>query len=333
MIPLETYDIGIVGAGAWGTTLAMHLSRKGYRILLWAYEKEVVDEINRGHRNTVYLRDFDLPDQIRATTDLAEMKSASRLIISVPSAFYTHVVNDLARHIPEGVQILSATKGFLDSELKRPSEFLIELFPNHAIGVLSGPNLSKEIASGLPAVSRVASENKELIREFQLMLSSERFRVYGGSDIIGTELGGSLKNIIALAAGMADGLNLGENALAALITRGLAEMIKLGKILGAEERTFYGVSGLGDLICTCQSPLSRNHQVGKRLAGGEKLAAILSSISAVPEGIDTTRHVHKYAHNRDLDLPITRAVYSILFEDAVPETALRELMTRTLKME
>jgi glycerol-3-phosphate dehydrogenase (NAD(P)+) len=329
----ETYDIGVIGAGAWGTTLAMHLSRKGQSVLLWAFEPEVADSINQDHRNPIYLPDFELPVEVKSTGDLAQMGAISRLLIVVPSAFYASTVKQLASHVSGNAKLLSATKGFLDSNLRRPSEMLKEIFPGHQTGVLSGPNLSKEIAAGLPAVSRVASESEEFVREFQQILSSERFRVYGGSDIVGTELGGSLKNIIALAAGMASGLHLGENALAALITRGLAEIIKLGELLSAEARTFYGVSGLGDLICTCQSSLSRNYQVGYRLANSETLSQILSSISAVPEGVDTTRHVYQYAQNHGLDLPITGAVYNILFEESEPAAALRDLMTRTLKME
>jgi glycerol-3-phosphate dehydrogenase (NAD(P)+) len=333
MTPQGTYDIGVVGAGAWGTTLAMHLGLTGRKVLLWAFEPDVVSEINSDHTNSTYLKGFKLPEEIFATSDLADIGVAPRLIIVVPSSFYQRTVESLFPHLHNNVSILSATKGFLNPELKRPSELLIEKAPGHPIGVLSGPNLSREIASRLPAISLVASKDENLIREYQTMLSTERFRVYGGSDMTGTELGGALKNIIAIAAGMVDGLHLGENTMAALITRGLTEMIKLGKILGAEERTFYGVSGLGDLICTCQSPLSRNNLVGKRIAEGEKLDHIRASISAIPEGIETSKNVHKYAQAHNLDLPITQAVHRILFESAAPEMALRELMTRTYKME
>jgi glycerol-3-phosphate dehydrogenase (NAD(P)+) len=333
MTPSEPYDAGIVGAGAWGTTLASHLGQTGKKVLLWAFETEVVEEVNSRHRNSVYLPGFDIPPSVHATADLSDMSAVDRMIISVPSAFCAATLKSLAPHVAQGARILSATKGFVGPDLKRPTELLREILPDHLIGVLSGPNLSREISSGLPAISLVASDDEELVREFQSLLSTERFRVYGGSDVIGTELGGALKNIMAIAAGVAQGLNLGENALAALITRGLAEMIKLGKVLGAGERTFYGVSGLGDLICTCQSSLSRNHRVGRRIAAGEKLDAITSSMSAIAEGIDTTRHVQKYAESRGLDLPITKAVYNVLFKNAAPGEALREMMTRTLKME
>jgi len=329
----EKSTIGVVGAGAWGTTLALLLAQNGWKVKLWAFEKEVAEEINRDRRNSIYLEDVLLPEGIEASEDLSFMEDVERLIIAVPSAFYSSVAGDLARHVKGGARIISATKGFIGDELKRPSEFLREVFPGYKIGVLSGPNLAREIAAGLHAISLVSSEDEELVREFQMILSSERFRVYGGTDIIGTELGGALKNIYAIAAGIAEGFHLGENALAALITRGLAEMIKLGKFLGAQERTFFGVSGLGDLVCTCQSKLSRNHQVGVKIAEGRRLEEVQAEMKAVAEGIDTTRHVHHFAISHDLDLPITRAVYKVLFEGTNPGQALHELMTRTLKME
>jgi glycerol-3-phosphate dehydrogenase (NAD(P)+) len=333
MRPEEAYEVGVAGAGAWGTTLARHLGRSGRRVILWAFEPEVVSEINTSRQNSAYLSGVDLPDTVRATGDLADFAEVDKLIIAVPSAFYADTIEALAPAISPSCKLLSATKGFTGPELRRPTELLEEVFPEHAIGALSGPNLSREVASGLPAISLVASKNETLVREFQSMLSTERFRVYGGADVIGTELGGALKNIMAIAAGIADGLELGENAMAALIVRGLAEMIKLSKILGANERTIYGVSGLGDLVCTCQSVLSRNHLVGSRLAQGERLGEILAGMSAVPEGPNTTKHVHDYSESRGIDLPITGAVYNVLFNEAAPDEALRDLMTRSLKME
>jgi glycerol-3-phosphate dehydrogenase (NAD(P)+) len=207
------------------------------------------------------------------------------------------------------------------------------MFPGSPLGVLSGPNLSREVVSGKPAISLIASRDKDLVHEYQHLLSTERFRVYGSTDVTGTELGGSLKNIMAIAAGISDGLDLGQNAMAALITRGIAEMIRLGEHLGAEAKTFYGVSGLGDLVCTSQSRLSRNHEVGRRLASGETLGEILGSTKSVAEGVGTTKHVHEYAVEHGIDLPITGSVFKILYESADPGLALRELMTRKLKME
>ena len=327
------FEAGVVGAGAWGTTIASHLANRGHSTLLWAFEEEVAGEINSNHRNSVYLHDINLPDGLSATTELADMSAAKYLFVMVPSGFYKRTVEDLSKYIDDSIPILSATKGFVSDELARPSEFLAEMCPGHSIGVLSGPNLAREIAHGLPAISLVASHDEKLVQSFQSLLSTERFRVYGGTDMIGTELGGALKNIMAIAAGMVDGLNLGKNTHAALITRGLAEMIRLGEELGARTKTFYGVSGLGDLVCTAQSTLSRNHQVGNRIAKGEKLEDILSASRAVAEGIDTTRHVQAYSIKNGIDLPITDAVYKVLFKGADPFEALKDLMTRALKME
>ncbi len=327
------FDVGVIGAGAWGTTLGSHLVRSGHSVLIWAFEEQVRDEINATHHNSMYLSGFELPSDLQATSDLTEFSSIDRLIFAVPSAFCSETAGKLSPSVSTNAKILSATKGFVGPDLKRPSQLLRELLPGNPIGVLSGPNLSREISAGLPAISLVASKDANLIQDFQELLSTERFRVYGGTDVAGTELGGALKNIIAIAAGIADGLELGENALAALITRGLAEMIKLGKILGSNERTFFGVSGLGDLVCTCQSRLSRNQEVGRRIAGGMKLDEILASTASIAEGVGTTLHVHRFAQARDLDLPITRAVHNVLYERADPGIALHELMTRTLKME
>lgn len=333
MTPQETASVGVIGAGAWGTTLAAHLVRMGNSVLIWSYEEEVRDEINARHTNSVYHHGFDLPADLKATSNLSDFSDFSRLLIVVPSAFYTNVVRELSRHVQPHAQVVSATKGFIDNDLTRPMQFLEETLPQNPRGVLSGPNLSREISSGLPAISLIASKDAKMIQEFQSLLSTGQFRVYGGTDVAGTELGGALKNIMAIAAGIADGLSLGENTLAALITRGLAETIKIGRILGADDRTFFGVSGLGDLVCTSQSRLSRNQQVGRRIAGGETLDEILSAMAAVAEGVDTTRHVHSFGRDKDLDLPITNAVYTILFEGEDPSRALRELMTRKLKME
>jgi len=327
------FEIGIVGAGAWGTTLASLLTSAGCHTIVWAYESDVANDINKSSRNSVYLHDVDLPPGLVATNDFADLSDPNRLIIAVPSPFLAETLEQLAPHVKPGAELVSATKGFVASDLKRPSQLLEDILPGHSIGVLSGPNLSREIIRGLPAISLVASKDDDLVREYQRLLSTARFRVYGGKDVVGTELGGALKNIMAIAAGLADGLELGENALAALITRGLAEMIRLGKVFGADERTFYGVSGLGDLVCTSQSRLSRNHEVGRRLAAGESLDAVLQSSKAVPEGVGTTGHVHEFAFGRGLDLPITAAVHAVLFERAEPANVLRELMTRELKME
>jgi len=333
MVSDSRSELAVIGAGAWGTTLANHIAQTGRPTLIWAFEKEVCDEINSNHTNPVYLEGCRLHESLKATNDLSDLSDINRLIIAIPSKFFARSVKGLNDLVSKDCLIVSATKGFIDDTLRRPSDHLKELLPENPIGVLSGPNLSREVSMGLPAISLVASEEHSLVREFQDILSTERFRVYGGSDVAGTELGGALKNIMAIAAGMSDGLGLGENALAALITRGLAEMIKLGGLFGADERTFFGISGLGDLVCTSQSRLSRNQQVGRRIALGESLDEILTDMTAVAEGVETTRHVHEYAVQNNVELPITGSVHNILFEKADPSEAIRNLMTRTLKME
>lgn len=329
----KEYDLGIIGAGAWGTTLALHVSSQDIPVLLWAYEPEVVEEINHYRTNSVYLPGIPLNEKIHATSALDDFIHVRRLIVVVPSAFFSSVVSSVKQFIKPDIPIVSATKGFIGPQLQSPSSLLLSLFPGNSVGVLTGPNLAKEIAAGLPAISLIASQNEKLIEDFQSLLSTDRLRIYGSYDIVGAELGGAFKNVIAIAAGIADGLELGENSLAALITRGLAEMVKLGKILGADEKTVYGISGLGDLICTCQSPLSRNHHVGRHISKGIKLSEILRNMKAVAEGVWTTKIVYEYAEPQDIELPITSAVYHILFEDKDPSIAIRELMTRTLRME
>ncbi|MCX6647006.1 MAG: NAD(P)-dependent glycerol-3-phosphate dehydrogenase [bacterium] len=327
------FEVGVIGAGAWGTTIASHLCKAGHRTLLWAFEPEIIGEINADHTNTKFLNGIKLPDTLIATGDPSRLENIKKIIVVVPSQFLGDIVALFESRISPEAMIVSATKGFISSDLMRPSELLEVHFTNNPIGVLSGPNLSREVARELPTISLVASSDDNLVSEFQKLLSSDYFRVYGGKDVTGTELGGALKNIIAIAAGMLDGLDLGENTLAALVTRGLSEMIKLGTKLGAETKTFFGVSGLGDLVCTSQSRLSRNHEVGRRLASGEKLDKILSSTASVAEGINTTRHVHEFAAMHDLVMPITAAVYGVLFNNINPGDVLIGLMTRSLKME
>jgi glycerol-3-phosphate dehydrogenase (NAD(P)+) len=327
------FEVGVIGAGAWGTTIASHLCKEGHRTLLWAFEPEIIDEINANHTNSKFLNGITLSDSMTAAGDPCRFEKIQKFIVVVPSQFLGEVAALFDNHLSPDAMIVSATKGFISSDLMRPSELLELHFRNNPIGVLSGPNLSREVAQELPTISLVASSDDNLVNEFQNLLSSDYFRVYGGKDVIGTELGGALKNIIAIAAGMLDGLGLGENTLAALITRGLSEMIKLGTKLGAETKTFYGVSGLGDLVCTSQSRLSRNHEVGRRLATGEKLDKILSSTASVAEGVNTTRHVHEFASKHKLEMPITAAVYNVLCNEINPGDVLIGLMTRSLKME
>ena len=325
--------ITIIGAGAWGTTLSILLAEKGLPVKLWVYEKELYQEIKDIRENKWFLPGFSIPPAIDIISEDTEAAPASYLIFAVPSAHLRSVAKRFSKYIGKDDIIISATKGLEEESLKRMSEVLKDEIKNEKICVLSGPNLSREIANGLPSASVVASETENIAKAVQKLLMMERFRVYINTDVIGVELGGALKNIIALAAGIADGLELGDNAKAGLMVRGMAEIRKLGVALGAKAETFGGLSGIGDLITTCSSKLSRNHGVGERLANGEKLKDILSSMKATAEGIPTTKAAKKLAEKHKVEMPIMNEVHAVLFEGKDPYRAITDLMTRAPKEE
>jgi len=328
--------ITVIGAGAWGTTLADLIAAQDYAVRLWCFESEVAQQINSKRENESFLKGITLSKNITATNDCAEALSDAGLILFVvPSQHYRDTARMCRPFIEKGIYVLSASKGFEIESFKRMTEVLEDEWSgvDHSTGVLSGPNLSREIATRRPAVTRVASGDAELVDTFQKLLSCPYFRVYGGTDVIGTELGGALKNIYAIAAGVAAGLNFGHNTLASLITRGLKEMVRLGVKLGAREETFFGASGLGDLICTGFSELSRNHTIGRRLAAGESLDEMLDSMTHVAEGVYTTRAVYNHIGTTGIEMPIAEAVYKVLFEDLGPKDGVQSLMERRLKAE
>ena len=328
--------ITVIGAGAWGTTLADLIGRQDYLVRLWCLEPEVAEHIKLGRENEMYLRGVSLSENITPTLDLEEaLTDVGLILIVVPSQHFRNVAAKSRPFISAKCYALSASKGFEIETFKRMSEVLAQERAGleYAAGVLSGPNLSREISAGKPAVTLVASENEDLVHTFQHLLSCRHFRVYRGADVTGTELGGALKNIYAIAAGVVQGFNFGNNTLASLITRGLVEMIRLGVSLGAKTETFYGASGLGDLICTAFSELSRNNYVGRQLAAGEKLDDILASMHHVAEGVYTTKAVHKHLGESGIEMPIAEAVYSVLFEGFDPLEGVHALMGRDLKAE
>jgi glycerol-3-phosphate dehydrogenase (NAD(P)+) len=296
-------------------------------VKLWVRRKEQAEEINRQHTNSRYLGDFKLHEKLQATTDLAgSIPQAPILLVVVPSKFFRSVAREIGDNL-EGDQILvHATKGIEIDTFKRMSDVLREETCALKIGVISGPNLAKEIIAGQPAGALVASRYDEVVTRTQSLFQGSWMRMYGGKDVLGTEIGGAFKNIIALAAGVVAGLKLGDNTAALLITRGLSEMARFGVSLGSDVFTFGGLAGIGDLMATCASPLSRNHQVGARLAKGEKLDQIVSSMTQVAEGVTTTKAVHQQALHLGLDLPIVRAVYGLLYEDWTSRQALENLM-------
>ena len=329
--------IAIIGAGAWGTTLSWLLGSRGHCVALWARKPEFAAQVRQHRENRKYLPGVVLPEAVTVTSDLpGALADAQTVIIAVPSHGFRDVVARAAEHIPAGSLILSVVKGLERGTGMRMSEILAEELtapPTHPIVVLSGPNLSGEIVQGMPAVSVAASENQMAAEYIQRLLSSDRFRIYRNYDIIGVELCGALKNIIAIASGISDGLGFGGNAKAALITRGLIEIGRIGVQLGAEPATFWGIAGVGDLVTTCNSQLSRNWQVGRCLANGESLSAVQDSTPAVAEGIYTTLATRELSAKLGTEMPVTEAVHRILFEGVSPIAEVGYLMSRPHKAE
>ena len=320
--------MAVVGAGAWGTTLAVLLARATpERVTLWARRPGFAERLREERENRAYLPGLALPENVHVTSDLREVEHA-RTFVVVPSKGLRAVMEGL----PSVPALVCCAKGLELGSFKRFSEVLGEYQRDAALAALSGPNLAKEIAAGLPASATVASEDRGLSEEVQRRLSGPTFRVYSSRDIVGVEVSGALKNVIALAAGMCDGLSLGDNAKATIITRGLAEIVRLGAHLGGEKRTFYGLAGLGDVVATCGGSGSRNHTAGERVARGDTLAD-LERDELNAEGIPTVRAVVDYAQREGLDLPISREVYRVVFEEKSPRQALHDLMTRGTKAE
>jgi glycerol-3-phosphate dehydrogenase (NAD(P)+) len=326
--------VAVIGSGSWGTTLAKVAAENGRKVLLWARRQELSDEINRTRRNQSYLPDIALPPSLEATHDLERVcASAKLLVVVVPSHGMRELAYALGDHLDGEHVIVHATKGIERESYKRMSEVLREETCVRRIGVLSGPNLARELALGQPAGTLIASRYSEVFARSQQIFGNGYFRVYASQDVVGAEVGGAFKNVVALAAGVASGLGLGDNSKALLITRGLAEMAKLGVAMGGELVTFAGLAGIGDLIATCSSTLSRNHQVGERLARGETIAQIQAHMQMVAEGVKTTRAVQDFALRHGLELPIVRAVHRLLYEGCDIASALTDLMATPTGME
>ena len=325
----------VIGAGAWGTTLAWLLGCKGVDTALWARSPEVADVVSEARENRKYAPGAILPECVRVTADPEEaFANASLVYVAVPSSWLREMTRSLAAHIPADAVIVSGTKGLEKPSGKRMTEVLAEeLGASVRLVALSGPNLSREIITGHPAVSVAASRDAAAAQAVQESLSSGLFRVYTNYDILGVEICGALKNIIALGAGVADGLGYGDNAKAALITRGLAEMGRLGTRLGAAAGTFWGIAGVGDLVATCNSNLSRNWTVGWRLGRGETLDRVLGDVSGVAEGVQAAAAARALSAQVGVETPITEAVYQVLFEGCSPADGVRFLMEREGKSE
>jgi len=328
--------IAMIGAGSWGTALSVLLARNGHTVRLWARRPEFARELEKQRENLVYLPGVPLPESVAAVEDLDQAVSGAwMVVIAVPSRGMRDIVGLLAPLLEPDQCLVSAAKGLEDKTGLRMSEVIAQTIPSiqDRLVVLSGPNLAAEVAAGIASATVVAAEDEYLARTVQQAFMHPTFRVYTNPDLIGVELGGALKHIIAIAAGANDGLGFGDNTKAALVTRGLIEMIRLGVALGAQAETFHGLSGLGDLVATCAGQKSRNHYVGYQLAQGKKLDEILADMVMIAEGIPTTRAAWRLADQQGVEMPITREVYQLLFEGKSPKRAVADLMMRAGRSE
>ncbi len=332
-----SYKIGVVGAGSWGTALADLLGKKGYRVDLWAYEQEVCEQILSSCENKIYLPGFSLSENIFPSNDLKKVVyNKDIVVVVVPSHFVRNIAKEMSNCISDNTIVVSASKGIENKTHLTMSSVIAESMPElkkENIAVISGPSFAKDVACGLPTLVAVASLDSGIAGFVQKVFATSLFRVYTNSDIIGTELGGAVKNVIAIGAGIIDGMELGLNTRAALITRGLVEMQRLGLKLGADLRSFTGLSGVGDLILTCTGDLSRNHTVGKLVGQGMNIETILSDMRMVAEGVKTAKSVYNLSRKLDVEMPICHEVYRILYENALPHESLYRLMTRELRDE
>jgi glycerol-3-phosphate dehydrogenase (NAD(P)+) len=329
--------IGIVGTGAWATTLGILLARTGHKTVLWSRTESRATELTSARVNERAVPGVEFPDLMTVSPSLDEsISSAELVIVVVPSVTVRDNLNQIGSAISAESNIVCATKGIEISSGKRMSQVIAEELPAFnpdKIGVLSGPNLAPEVAAGNPATATIAFPNDQIGETVQEQLSSEVFRVYRSEDVIGVELGGALKNIIAIGAAFIDGAGLGSNAKAAYVTRGLHEITRLGVAMGAKPETFAGLSGMGDLLTTCYSPLSRNYRLGIGLASGRDLDTVLTELAQTAEGVPTTQAAVRIAKDLDIEMPITNATHAVLFEGASPTDAIRDLMGRTLQPE
>jgi glycerol-3-phosphate dehydrogenase (NAD(P)+) len=326
----------VIGAGSWGTTLANMLAKNGHDVRLWVREQSLLSEIRTKGENSWYVPGMKLDPHLTASCDAPQvMGGVDYILVVVPSQFIRGVLAGMVDYLPKKPVIVCASKGIELGSLATMSQVVAEalasLKPRFAM--LSGPSFAFEVGRDMPTAVSLGCADRKLGKELQQALSSENFRVYTNPDYRGVELGGAIKNIIAIAAGISDGLGFGSNARAALITRGLAEMSRLGGAMGADPRTFMGLSGMGDLVLTCTGELSRNRQVGLRLGKGQKLLDILGQMKMVAEGVKTTEAVHDLGRKLSIELPITEQVYLVLYQGKDPAVAVRELMTRDLKSE
>lgn len=327
--------VSVIGAGSWGTALAQQLARRQYQVRLWGRNSKHVAEINHAHCNQRYLPDIALSKNITACDSLSVALADSELVLLVvPSSAFRETIVNVKSYCDDNVLLAWACKGLEHGSAKCLHEILLEEWPSiQRYGIVSGPTFASELAKGLPTAVTIAANHGQASRDIAHFLHDEHLRCYTATDIIGVELGGAVKNVLAIAAGIADGLSFGANTRSALITRGLNEMVRLGIALGGEANTFHGLAGLGDLILTCTDDLSRNRRLGLALGRGQSLATALADIDQVVEGVNTARELHQLMQAHHIDMPICRNVYRVLFEALAPTDAVHDLLERELKAE
>jgi glycerol-3-phosphate dehydrogenase (NAD(P)+) len=330
-------SLTIFGAGSWGTALAVHLATAGRDVTLWARRPEAVEQMRRTRFNPRYLPDLRIPESVQLTADLEAAATASSLwAVAVPSHSLRSVAERLRPYTDELDVIVSLAKGIENDTLMTMSQVLgevLEPVPTDRIGVLYGPSHAEEVAAGRPTTVVASAPSEAVAERIQDLFMTMGLRVYVNTDVTGVEIGGSAKNVLAIAAGISDGVGYGDNAKAAIITRGLAEIRRLGIAMGAHPQTFAGLAGIGDLVVTCMSPHSRNRHLGEQIGQGKTLDEVLEEMDMVAEGVRTTQSIHDLARQHDLEMPITEAVYAVLFEDERPREMVMELMTRSAKRE
>jgi len=333
----EKMCISVLGAGSWGTALSHLLAGKGFAVKLWAYEPEVVKGINEARQNPIYLSDFSLPEGILATGDLKEaVEKTDMVLFVIPAQLVRRYLNEVSKYLPTTVPLVICSKGIERETLATMDQVFMEELPGkfHSnIGILSGPSFATEVVQGMPTNVTLACRDREVARRAQNTIATRVFRVYTTDDLIGVELGGALKNVIAITVGGSDGLGFGNNTRAALITRGLAEITRLAVNLGARPETLLGLAGVGDLVLTCTSDLSRNRLVGKLLAEGRSLQTIQNEMKMVAEGVPTAASAYNLSLKQGIDLPITEQLYKVLYEGKEIPAAMSALQDRALKEE
>ncbi len=325
--------IAVLGDGGWGTTLSLLLAEKGLRVFLWGHYGEYAKEIARTRMNVKFLPGFRIPANVHPTADLREACTADVIVLAVPSQYLRGVIKRLDKKVVSGKTFVIVSKGVETTSLKTMSQMLREILGNVKFAVVSGPNIAREVAEKLPAAASVASSDARIARQVRQLFSNEHFSLYESSDVLGVELGGSLKNVIAICAGMIEGLGLGSNTRAVLFARGIAEMARLGERMGARRQTFMGLSGVGDLVTTCLSKHSRNRSLGCEIGKGKSLRQILKKSEMVVEGVETAKAVHRLSKKYKVPMPVSEAVYAILFEKKKPAMVIKALLHSGLKKE